>query len=91
MAVSTPVAVEYSNPVKLDVEGLTAAVITGVIIGLINKYTNGNLLLQIGIGAAMFFLGPVGAFGGFIKLAGLGLIAEGIYGYLRQNITITPS
>jgi len=91
MAVSTPVAVEYTNPVKLDVEGLTAAVIAGVIIGLVNKFTNGNLLLQIAIGAAMFFIGPVGAMGGFVKLAGLALIAEGIYGYLRQNIIITPS
>jgi phage shock protein PspC (stress-responsive transcriptional regulator) len=84
-------AVEYTNPAKLDIESLTSAIIAGVVIGLVKKFTNENALVELGIGVAMFLLGPASPFGGFVKLAGIALVADGIYSLLKKNIAVSSA
>jgi hypothetical protein len=82
-------ATDYSNPVKFDLENLTGAIIAGVIIGLVKKVTKENAVVELGIGAGMFLLGPNSPFGGFVKLAGIALLADGIYSLLKNHVSLS--
>jgi hypothetical protein len=84
-------AVEYTNPAKLDIENLTGAIVAGVVIGIVKKFTNENAFVELGIGVAMFLLGPASPFGGFVKLAGIALVADGLYSLLKQNIVVSSA
>jgi hypothetical protein len=84
-------AVEYTNPAKLDIENLTGAIIAGVVIGIVKKFTNENAFVELGIGVAMFLLGPASPFGGFVKLAGIALVADGLYSLLKHNLVVSSA
>ncbi len=88
---ATTAEAQYNNPVKLDIEDLTGAIIAGVIIGIVKKFTNQNALVELGIGAFMFLFSPLSLRAGFLKLAGLALLADGFYSLLKNNFKVTET
>ncbi len=81
----------YTSPIKFDLEIVAGAVIAGIILGIVDKIFGGNKILKLIVGAVMFLYGPVTAYGSFIKLAGLTMIADVAYDILKQNVTISVS
>lgn len=81
----------YQSPIKFDVEIVAGALMAGVILGLINRFVTTNKLVKLAIGAVLYFYGPFSAYGSFIKLAGLTMIADEIYSIMKETIKIGPA
>ncbi len=88
---ANPNLTTYVTPIKFDVEVVAGAVIAGVILGLLNKAFPANRIVKLFIGGIMYIYGPTTAYGSFLKLAGLAIIADQVYAILKEHVVVQTS